>query len=458
MDRRVLFVSYLFPPVGGAGVQRVAKFVKYLPHGGWTPTVLTVSNPSVPVLDPSLLDDVPARVRMVRARTWEPGYAAKRTIAANSSGAANEFGARGWPRRALRRAANFLLQPDAQILWWPAAVRAGTQLLRRTPHDVIVASGPPFSTLLVGASISRRTGVPLVLDYRDEWDLSNRYWENKQFDRVSLALQRKLQARVARQARLMIATSRPSAAALEKVRDRSGSPARVACLYNGFDPDDFRHLSEVDGTVADRYRLVYVGTLWNLTTVGPLVEAVIRLARQRPELASRLELVFAGRRTPAEQQILARLEDLPCRLTRLDYLDHDEATRLMRSAHALCLLLADLPGAERVVPAKIFEYMAAGRSILAIAPPGEVHELLKDHPGATCVSPQDVSHICERLETALRRHGEGSLPLPASVATSDSPFSRKRQAAELAALLDEVIGTQAVDAPASHPAWAAVGA
>ncbi len=457
MDRRVLFVSYLFPPVGGAGVQRVAKFVKYLPASGWTPTVLTVSNPSVPVLDPSLLDDVPAAARMVRARTWGPGYAAKRTIAANSNGAIKESGVRGWPRRALRRAANFVLQPDAQVLWWPAAVRAGTRLLRATPHHAIVASGPPFSTLLVGASISRRTGVPLVLDYRDEWDLSNRYWENKQFDRVSLALQRKLQERVARQARLMIATSRPSAAALEAIRDRSGSLARVACLYNGFDPDDFSHLPEHDAP-ADRYRLVYVGTLWNLTTVRPLVEAVARLAQRRPELASRLELVFAGRRTPAEQQILSRLDGLPCRLTRLDYVDHDQATRLMRSAHALCLLLADLPGAERVVPAKIFEYMAAGRTILAIAPPGEVHDLLKDHPRAACVSPDNIPQLCEQLEIELRRYEQGEARAPMPVAVDDSPYSRKRQAGELAELLDKTIGWEAVDAPAAQPAWAAVGA
>lgn len=456
MDRRVLFVSYFFPPVGGAGVQRTTKFVKYLPSHDWIPSVLTVSNPSVPLLDESLLGDVPPSARVVRARTFEPGYAVKRAVAA-ANPRSNGPRWRHWPRRAARQAANLVLQPDPQILWWPAAVRAGTRLLGETPHDVIFASGPPFSSFLVAASISRRTGVPLVLDYRDEWDLSNRYWENKQFNRASLAVQRNMQDRVVRQARLLIATSRPSARALETIRERARSQAEVACVYNGFDPDDFTHQA---GASSDerRFRLVYVGTLWNLTTVGPLVDAVERLSREHPQLVSQLELVFAGRRTPAEDERLARLRALPCRLTLLDYLDHSAATQLMRSAHRLCVLLADVPGAERVVPAKIFEYMAASRPILSIAPQGELSDLLARHPGTECVAP-NASAICERLSVDLRRHAEGAAIDVSSVSLESSPYNRKRLASQLASLLNEVCGSERAGVePARHPSLAAAGA
>src|SRR5688500_8400881 len=85
--RRVLIVSYLFPPVGGAGVQRAVKFVKYLSEFGWQPSVLTVANPSVPVMDRSLLADIPRDVTIHKARTLEPGYAVKSIVSAGAAGA-----------------------------------------------------------------------------------------------------------------------------------------------------------------------------------------------------------------------------------------------------------------------------------------------------------------------------------------------------------------------------------
>src|SRR5207237_4072889 len=107
------------------------------------------------------------------------------------------------------------------------------------------------------------------------------------------------------------------------------------------------------------FRLAYVGTLWNLTSVAPLVAAVKQLGERRPGLASRLELVFAGRRVGEQQRLVDSLKGLPCRVVEHPYLDHREAVELVRSAHGLCALMSDLPGADRVVPAKIFEYMAA---------------------------------------------------------------------------------------------------
>ena len=167
---RVLFISYAFPPVGGAGVQRVTKFIKYLADTGWDASVLTVANPSVPVMDHSLIAELPPQTHIVRARTFEPSYAAKHAI--SSGHAALTRG-----KAMLRKLAAGVLQPDPQVLWMPAAWRAATHLLRRTQHDAIIASGPPFSSFLLGAALSRRSGLPLILDYRDEWDLTNQYWK-----------------------------------------------------------------------------------------------------------------------------------------------------------------------------------------------------------------------------------------------------------------------------------------
>jgi hypothetical protein len=167
------------------------------------------------------------------------------------------------------------------------------------------------------------------------------------------------------------------------------------------------------------------------------------LAVQRPELAGRLELVFAGRRTGSQQHSLEGLRGLPCRVVEYPYTDHKQAIDIMRSADALCVLLSDCTGAERVVPAKIFEYLATRLPILAITPAGELADLLRDHPAVDRLSPADVPGIAGVLARNIERHQPGR-PLP--VLSSDvGCYDRRAQAGELAGLL-----TALTD---SRPSW-----
>jgi len=209
-SRRALFVSYLFPPVGGVGVQRVTKFVKFLPEFGWQSSVLTVSNPSVPLYDESYQRDIPANTIIRRAKTFEPGYALKQAVSADNGGSRPSVFKR-WLKSVARTVGNTVLQPDAQVLWHRHAFREGLKLLQEVSHDVIVATGPPFSSLLLGARLARSTGLPLVLDYRDEWDISNAYWENKQQGPLANWIQQRQQARAMRAADVLLATTPSSA-------------------------------------------------------------------------------------------------------------------------------------------------------------------------------------------------------------------------------------------------------
>jgi glycosyltransferase involved in cell wall biosynthesis len=447
---RVLYVAYLYPPVGGAGVQRSAKFVKYLPHFAWHPSVLTVANPSVPLFDQSLTADVPAQTIVRRARTWEPGYALKAVVSSAGGVPAKGPGLAARLMKGLvRRVSNLLLQPDPQILWAPHAIREGRRLLREVPHHAIVASGPPFSSFLVGAALARWSGLPLVLDYRDEWDISHAYMENKQVDPLSRFIQRRMQASVVRSAQILVATTPASARALDRVRAAAGSGAQVEWIYNGYDPEDFAPTVPARGGQGP-YRLAYVGTLWNLTSVAPLVEAVRRLAQTEPVLAADLELVFVGRRTNSQDQILARLEGLPCRVVRQAYMDHRGAVDLIRSASGLSLLLSDTREAERVVPAKIFEYMAARQPIVAITPRGEVWDLLRDYPAGHLLAPRDVEGIAACLAREIRRHRAGQSTANWAGWDADR-YDRRSQAGQLATILSSL---QDGGRPARRPAFA----
>ena len=170
--RRVLFISYAYPPTGGGGVQRSVKFTKYLPETRWRPTVLTAANPSVPVQDSDLSGDLDPETVVLRARTFEPSYAVKQKLV--STGKPSRVSLRSL----VRQAGMSVLQPDPQVLWNPLAYRMASTALRQTPHEVIYVTGPPFSSFLLGRSLKRRFGLPLVLDFRDEWLLSSQYLDN----------------------------------------------------------------------------------------------------------------------------------------------------------------------------------------------------------------------------------------------------------------------------------------
>ena len=168
--QRVLVVSYAFPPVGGAGVQRSVKLLKYLGDFGWVGDVLTVDNPSVPLRDDSLLCDVPPTAHVYRARTLEPSYATKEAtwgeVTSPQATASPWRSLRGRALSVARRAA----VPDPQVLWLPGAVLALRRVLRGPLRPAaVLLSAPPFSQFLLGPVVRQHPGVGLVYDYRDEW-------------------------------------------------------------------------------------------------------------------------------------------------------------------------------------------------------------------------------------------------------------------------------------------------
>lgn len=438
MDRSILVIAYFYPPVGGAGVQRITKFTKYLAEFDWRPTVLTVENPSVPLFDESMLKDVPEQVTILRARTLEPGYEVKNAVSASASESGSGRGMVSLAKNLLRKAANFILQPDPQILWYPHARRLAGQYLKDNPVDAILATGPPFSSFVLGYRLSRAYDVPLVLDYRDEWDISNEVLENKGHGRLLKIIQGAMQKRVLKQARLVVATTKLSTETLRQKMAALGASGEAACVYNGYDAADIQSLPGDPDTVdSSRYTLSYVGTLWNLTSIQPVVDALLMLSRSEPDLAASIELVVAGRKTAEQEMQLDRLAESPVNVVAHAYLDHAAAVSLMRNSQGLCLLLSDLAEAGRVVPAKTFEYMTCGNSIFIVAPRGEVWDLLHDYPRACFAEPGEIESIAAFIRGDVQRykaHGD------AKVQGFDAgQFERRTLTGKLAALLDRNI-------------------
>ncbi|QDV51240.1 glycosyltransferase family protein [Gimesia fumaroli] len=442
--KRLLLVSYHFPPVGGAGVQRPVKFVKYLRRFGWDVSVLMAANPSVPVFDNSLLVDIPEETHLEKARTWEPNYTLKKNMGnQNHTGQSSSSllaPIKSSCRKLVKAGAGLILQPDAQILWYPNALKAGKKLLNNLQHDAILATAPPYSNLILASKLKQKFHLPLIADFRDEWDLSSKYLENHQQDAISNLIQTRLQRSVMRHSDAIVATTQASTQRLLDRAHQFGTDVTGRCIYNGFDRDDFEFLDEAGQqsqkhNCQKRFRIVYTGTLWNLTTVEPLVKAIESLHQESPNLLSRLELQFIGRKTPEQLALLERINQTKSTLITEDYCSHHEALKKMAAADALCLLLSDVEGADRVAPAKLFEYLAINREILSITPTGETANILKDFWPTGNFQAHDTAGMVNWLKGRLLGNSSTGIINSENI----NQFNREHQAGQLADLLNQLV-------------------
>jgi glycosyltransferase involved in cell wall biosynthesis len=385
---RALIVSYAFPPVGGAGVQRVSKLVKYLGEHGVMPSVLTVANPSVPLVDKSLAHDIPPDTEIVRARTFEPGYQMKRAAWSASSKEARPT-LKSRAVRALTSLAKNLLVPDPQVLWQPAAQAALARRLAAGKDDVVFVSGPPFSQFLIAPLMRLNPRVGLVLDYRDEWSTYRSSYEmmGKTAEKAGDVLERAILKRAH-----YVTTA--TAEFREHLLSRYSflTPDRVIFIPNGYDPDDFpRHLPRPSG---DKLLLTYAGTIFKLTSPRGLLGAIKRLPR---EVTDKLEVRFIGRIVDTE---LAHFEGVPS-VARLGYVPHEQVLpELAQSDMNLCIL-DDVPGNEAVYPGKIFELMYLGRRILSLTVSGACSRLVESHDLGRVLHPRDEQGIARFLAESV---------------------------------------------------------
>jgi glycosyltransferase involved in cell wall biosynthesis len=429
---RALVVSYAFPPVGGAGVQRVLKLVKYLPSHQVTPAVLTVANASVPLRDESLARDIPKGTVILRTSTLEPSYSAKRRAWNAAAEAAPGFIARG--KKQLVKLGRRLLVPDPQVLWLPSASLAlGARLASRDVDDVVFISGPPFSQFLLGAVARLRPPTAVVLDYRDEWTTTQSVYEMGGSPRTGARLERAV-------LRSAHAVTTATSAFRSELLARFGflDPSRVHVVPNGYDPDDFP--TPLPSPRTDRFVLTYVGTVFRLTSARGLVDAVRLLHAREPALGKLLEVRFVGRIVETEASYFEGTE--PMGVQRLGYLEHEQALAELARSYAVLCLLDDLPGASRIYPAKIFEIMYLGRPCLALAPEGALADLVRDHALGDVIHPRDSEAIFAALSRKLRsfRDGTEAFHDPATHALDIEAFHRQRQAGEFARIFRAAVG------------------
>jgi len=407
--RPLLYLSYLFPPRGGAGVQRSLKFAKYLPQFGWRPLVVASGTEAddrvTTVADPTLLKDLPADA-VVRYTTL-------------TAAEQRRF------RRAQRPLAKRLAVTDPMGWWvWPA-VRSGMELVAEHKPEAILVTMSPFTSAEAGIHLKHLTRLPLVLDLRDPWamDETRIYPTRWHAWRDWSAM-----ARAMRAADLVVMnTPQARQAAEESFRFREGT--RVISITNGFDPEDFGrqpmmpagqqtlrivHTGMFHSEWAQTWDDLYAGRGWinklkyprrpiNLwtRTARYLLEAMSRLLQSGAMKPHQLELVLVGEQSPADRAMVQASPAATC-VRMVGYQRHEQSVAWLQSADVL-FLPNHTPldgGPALVVPGKTYEYLGSGRPILLMGPPGDARDFVLQAGAGVAVAADDAAGAAEFLQRA----------------------------------------------------------
>jgi glycosyltransferase involved in cell wall biosynthesis len=316
--------------------------------------------------------------------------------------------------------------PDAHVGWLPFAFAAG----RRERFDAMWSSSGPFTSHLVGWLLKRLIGTPWLVELRDGWYRWNRaifpdypWWRD--------ALERRLEAMVIRSAdRVILVTDRMRDAFRRQYPDIAA--ARFAVIPNGFDPDQFAP-GLASAKTAGRWEVCHTGALYYGRSLAAFLQAVRQLIAAEPAFSREFRLTLVGTLDATARAELASA-GLDTHISWIGQQDHASTIGQMRRADALLLIANTTQGAEATVPGKLFEYLAVGGPIVAIAPRiSATADVLAQTGGAWLAEPDDPASIASALRRAYRDR----------VAPRDEAavrrFDRRGLTRELACILDEVV-------------------
>ena len=413
---KVLLVSFYFPPAGGGGVQRPLKLAQYLPALGVETHVLAPDDPKWVHRDPELR--VPTQAWIHRARYLGP----------QARKPAEELRAAAGLERAVLQAritARRLLLPDASVTWNLTAIPAAIGIARREGIDAVITTSPPPSVHFVGAAVQRATGARWIADLRDPIVANQHRRDDTTAARARQAANEQVAKLVARRADAVTCVSESIAAEVRGLDARGG----VRVIANGCDFDDFVGLEYVPG---ERFRITHTGSFFGKRDPRPFLQAF-----HDADLDAVARFVGDFRATDREWADSLGLGD---RLELVDYLPRGESLRYQRDSEALLLLVPDAGGRGKgVLSGKVFEYLAAGRPILAVVPPdGAAAELIRETGSGVVVPPDDVEAIGAALVGLHARFANGGLASVELARADEDRLSRRARVEEMAALLEEI--------------------
>ena len=451
--KRVLIISYYWPPSGGSGVQRWVKFSRYLPDHDWQPVICTPENPELIARDTTLEAEIPACVEVLRRPIFEP-YNLYRKLTGKGKDNGQEKGTGTGkeevnPINAQHKSfgqklsmfvrGNFFI-PDPRCMWIRPTSKWLVRYLKEHPVDVIVSTGPPHSMHLIARRVAKKTGLPWIADFRDPWTRMF-YFKHLNLSAWAEKKHHRLEQRVLNEATLVVAVS-----PLVQQEFRQMTLTPVELITNGYDEEDFKKARkalsakklQANGdrqgkTGNEKFRITHTGLFAADGNPETLWKVLAERCKKDPDFAAALEIRLVGK---TDREILQSLEEagLKDKTIDLGYCDHQTAVEEQLSASLLILPLRKEPEYKATLPGKLFEYLASGRPVLGIGQKdGAMAQILRETAtGETWDWDEE-----EQLRTAVLQRWEAHKAGEKDIgAQGIEKYSRRATAAQMARLLD----------------------
>jgi len=418
--KKVLIITYYWPPSGGAGVQRWLKFVKYLPEFDIQPVVLTVdpARAEYPVLDPSLEADVASELEIYRTRCQGVYHWYKKLTRSNTapySGFANE-GKPGLPQKIARFVRGNFFLPDARKGWIKYAFAEACHIIEKHGIDTIITTGPPHSTHLTGLKLKKKYDLKWIVDFRDPW--TTIYYNDALYQtRWAQRINRRQERSVLNACNFLLLVA-------DDRENLKIPPTKVAFLPNGFDTVDFCNKQP---TFPDVFTVCYTGTIAGNYPTEKLLETFRAL---RHKIVFKLR--FVGKLTdPVKRKFVDQLGDS---VEFVDFVPHDEAINLMMSSSILLLLIPKAINNKFILTGKLFEYLATGKPMLVVGPSDSLAAYIVNQALAGAVFDEDdAKGMSDFLLQQYQNQIKGIQPTPDWEVVGQ--YSRKQLTQRLAEII-----------------------
>lgn len=422
-------IAYYYPPVEQTGTRRITSFVKYLPQFDYRPVVLTTrTRGSLPddkatmtFRCDDLLGPFKRAYRSVKMRNMPQDQRANTDIFQHQSLA--------------HRLMMAWATPDPQIIWYPLAVWHGLKLIRSLPIQAIFSTSPPESSHLTALMLKRITGLPWVADFRDGW-LFEPLIPQRKTSTLRRILESPLEHVVMASADRIISVNDIIVGDMQ--HRFPASAERTTTIYNGYDAAVLETIQHNNRQDKKRFRLVHTGTFSISrfsTTINGLLVALGALQAQQHSIIDVLEIILVGTLTSDEKEAIEQSSVKAC-FTLVGRVSYQESIQYQRDADVLLLVIA--AKLLSITGNKIFEYLASGRPILALAPPdSSAGQLVAQHGAGLVVAPDDHTGI-ERALLTLYTQWQAGL-LPTRVPNGVRQFDRQVLTSKLAGLFDSLI-------------------
>jgi glycosyltransferase involved in cell wall biosynthesis len=431
--KTALLFTYYWPPASGPGVQRWLKFVKFLPKYGWKVIVVTPKNGSYPNTDSTLLEDIPKQTPIEKTVTLEP-FRLFNILSGNpgkgktSTVGMNEIkGSQTLIKRIAAYVRANIFIPDARMGWVPFAISRGKKILKKNSIDLIITTGPPHSTHLVGLKLSQKLALPWISDFRDPW---TSIYYNKFLPRSQRSKKKdhELESRVLSTANSVITVSK----GIEQEFENRAQNIHV--IPNGYDQEDFTGLK--NHKKEDIFKLSYIGNLKGNQNCSAIWKAIKEISAENESFRTSFKLSFTGNiheevlRTFKEFEIDSLTESLP-------FVEHQEAVKRMFESDALLFPIPRAENSEQIITGKIFEYLASKTPLLSVGPvSGDAARILNECNRSPMIDYEDEKAIKQRLLTLFENWSKSDTR-PKHQGDEHEQFSREKLTQTLANILNQ---------------------